>query len=165
MTLHLERLSCERLAEVIAIETAGQPHPWSPAQFAEAFGDDRASLWGACESCGACGVCEKPSLLGYALLYRLPFEAELQAITVAPYVRRRGVAKALLERLCDEARAWQSERLLLEVRESNRAARALYERAGFTLDGRRRGYYRSATGGGEDALLMSKALSAGPSGA
>lgn len=155
MTLHLERLSRERLAEVIAIETAGQPQPWSPAQFEEAFGDDRASLWGACEPCGAR---QEPSLLGYALLYRLPFEAELQAITVAPCARRRGVARALLERLCYEARAWHSERLLLEVRESNRAARALYERAGFTTDGRRRGYYRSATGGGEDALLMSKAL-------
>lgn len=149
MTLHLERLSCERLAEVIEIETAGQPHPWSSAQLEEAFGDGRASPWGACDG---------ESLLGYALLYRLPFEAELQAITVAPDARRCGVARTLLERLCDEARAWQSERLLLEVRESNLAARALYARVGFIIDGRRRGYYRSGDGFGENALLMSKAL-------
>lgn len=150
MTLRVERLSRERLSEIVALEAADQPHSsWSAAQLDEAFGDQRASLWGACEE----GL-----LLGYALLYRLPFEAELQAISVAPWARRRGVARTLLLQLCDEACGWQSERLLLEVRESNQAARALYEQVGFTLDGRRRGYYRDSDGPGEDALLMSKAL-------
>lgn len=150
MTLCVERLSRERLAEVVALEAASQPHSsGSSAQLDDAFEDERASFW---------GVCEEGSLLGYALLYRLPFEAELQAISVAPRARRRGIARALLERLCDEARGWRSERLLLEVREFNQAARALYEQAGFTLDGRRRSYYRGAGGPGEDALLMSKVL-------
>ncbi|SDM06765.1 ribosomal-protein-alanine N-acetyltransferase [Modicisalibacter muralis] len=150
MTLRLKRLSHERLAEVVALEAAAQPHSsWSSTQFDEAFKGQRASLWGGCEG---------EELLGYALLYRLPFEAELQAIGVAPQARRRGIARALLRRLCDEARDWRSERLLLEVRESNQAARALYEQVGFTLDGRRRGYYRGADGRGEDALLMSKTL-------
>ncbi|HET8791459.1 MAG TPA: ribosomal protein S18-alanine N-acetyltransferase, partial [Modicisalibacter sp.] len=122
---------------------------WSSAQLDEVFKDERASVWGACEG---------ESLLGYALLYRLPFEAEVQAISVTSRARRRGIARALLERLCDEARGWRSERVLLEVRESNQAARALYAWAGFAIDGRRRGYYRSADGLGEDALLMSKTL-------
>lgn len=150
MTLRVERLSRERSFEIAALEAAGQPHSsWSSAQLDEAFKDERASFWGACDA---------GNLLGYALLYRLPFEAELQAISVASRARRRGIARALLERLCDEARGWRSERLLLEVRESNQAARALYAQAGFMIDGRRRGYYRGADGLGEDALLMSKML-------
>lgn len=152
MTLRIERLNGEGRAAVVALERVGQMHPWSAAQLDEAFNDARASLWGAWE---------EERLLGYAVLYRLPFDAELQAITVAPLARRRGVAKALLKRLRGEAECWGSERLLLEVRKSNHAARALYEQAGFTLDGRRRNYYRDAEGRSEDALLMSKALSAG----
>lgn len=150
MTLRVERLSCERPFGIVELEAAGQPHSsWSSAQLDEAFKDERASFWGACEA---------GSLFGYALLYRLPFEAELQTIIVASRARRRGIARALLERLCDEARDWQSERLLLEVRESNQAARALYAQADFVIDGHRRGYYRGADGLGEDALLMSKTL-------
>jgi ribosomal-protein-alanine N-acetyltransferase len=44
-----------------------------------------------------------------------------------------------------------ARRMELEVRISNRAAIALYERAGFVQDGRRRGYYRDPE---EDAVLM-----------
>jgi ribosomal-protein-alanine N-acetyltransferase len=40
---------------------------------------------------------------------------------------------------------------LLEVRESNAAARTLYARWGFTVAGRRKRYYSHPT---EDALLM-----------
>lgn len=154
MPLRLERLARDRLAAVATLEAAGQAHPWSVAQLAEAFADERASVWGACA--GA-------ELVGYAVLYRLPFEAELQSITVAPSARRRGVARALLNRLVEEADNGSSERLLLEVRQSNQAAIALYAQAGFTVDGHRRHYYPASDGGsrGEDAVLMSKALSAG----
>ena len=41
----------------------------------------------------------------------------------------------------------------LEVRESNTAAIALYEKYGFIRDGLRRGYYEEPK---EDALLMSR---------
>jgi ribosomal-protein-alanine N-acetyltransferase len=47
------------------------------------------------------------------------------------------------------------ESLTLEVRESNHAAVALYDRLGFVLAGRRPAYYTD----GEDALVMTKHLS------
>jgi [ribosomal protein S18]-alanine N-acetyltransferase len=96
-------------------------------------------------------------LAGYALVARLPFEAELQALRVAPSWRRRGIAGSLLAAALAQARVWGSERLQLEVRAGNRGAVALYEQAGWRLDGRRRGYYppRLPGAGREDALLMS----------
>ncbi|MGC3872678.1 ribosomal protein S18-alanine N-acetyltransferase [Halomonas sp. GXIMD04776] len=149
MTLRLEPLTSQWLARVVEIENAGQLQPWTRTQFRQAFEDERAILWGAFED---------DALVAYALLYRLPFDAELQAIAVIPEVRRRGIAQALLERLVAEANCWNNERLLLEVRASNQAAYKLYEKQGFKLDGRRRGYYRDLDGRWEDALLMSRRL-------
>lgn len=152
MTRRIEALWPDALPALVALELAGQPHPWTEGQLRQALDDPRARLW---------GVRNGAELLGYALLYQLPFEAELQAITVAPQARRRGIAQALLARAIAQGEQWGSERLLLEVRESNQAARYLYERAGFELDGRRRGYYRLGEGRREDALLMSLLLAAG----
>jgi ribosomal-protein-alanine N-acetyltransferase len=45
--------------------------------------------------------------------------------------------------------------VFLEVRRSNRAARALYHRLGFTLAGVRRGYYRKPL---EDAMVLRRRL-------
>lgn len=99
-------------------------------------------------------------LLGYAIVVRLPFEAELQAIGVLPQQQGQGISGKLLGAVVACARQWQSERLLLEVRASNRRAITLYQHYEFNEDGRRRGYYPAAQGaaGREDALLMSRLL-------
>ncbi|SDN49932.1 ribosomal protein S18-alanine N-acetyltransferase [Vreelandella arcis] len=104
------------------------------------------------------GAWQARELTGYALLARLPFEAELQAIGVLPERRGEGVGHALLTAVLSIAVRWQSERVLLEVRETNAAAIRLYAGAGFQQDGVRRGYYPAAEGGAgrEDALLMSR---------
>lgn len=57
-----------------------------------------------------------------------------------------------MEALLDEARQ-NGEAVFLEVRESNMAARRLYEKLGFAETGRRRGYYANPP---EDAVLYSK---------
>jgi GNAT superfamily N-acetyltransferase len=60
--------------------------------------------------------------------------AEVSRLFVAPAARRRGVAQALL----DQAIGWATPDgldLVLDVTDELRAARALYERAGFRLTG------------------------------
>lgn len=106
------------------------------------------------------GIGGSEGLIGYASVARLPFEAELQAIRVAEPYRRQGVARCLLEAVIAQARDWQRERLLLEVRAGNVAALSLYRRLGFVQDGRRSGYYppREAGAWREDAVLMSLPL-------
>lgn len=104
------------------------------------------------------GDWQENQLIGYALLARLPFDAELQAIGVRPEQRGQGVGDRLLKAVLAVAARWQSERVLLEVRESNAAAIRLYKSAGFQQDGYRRDYYPAAEGaaGRESALLMSR---------
>jgi ribosomal-protein-alanine N-acetyltransferase len=74
----------------------------------------------------------------------------LMNVAVDPRVRRRGIAAELLRRLFEETDE-RGAQYTLEVRTSNRAAIAMYERFGFRSAGRRRGYYHDNR---EDALIM-----------
>ena len=77
-------------------------------------------------------------------------EWELENIVVAPAARRTGLGKRLLNALLSQARETNSAAVFLEVRESNTAARSLYEKTGFQLTGRRKAYYTNPQ---EDAVL------------
>ena len=70
-------------------------------------------------------------------------------VAVEPERRRAGIATSLMRSLFDAA--GPDARLTLEVRTSNAAAIAMYERFGFRPAGHRRRYYHD---NGEDALIM-----------
>jgi len=82
-------------------------------------------------------------------------DCELENLVVAAAYRRRGLASELLQALVASARERKLDRILLEVRESNQAARALYVKLGFQENGRRRGYYPQPQ---EDAILLTLPL-------
>ena len=68
--------------------------------------------------------------------------------------QRRGHGSALLKEAMRAARENGAKKIFLEVRPSNLAGKALYERFGFRKIALRRGYY-PAQGGREDALVLS----------
>lgn len=78
-------------------------------------------------------------------------EWEIENIVVVVKFQRRGIGEGLIRELMRNARQTSVESVLLEVRESNVPARALYEKAGFMEDGRRRRYYKNPE---EDAVLL-----------
>ena len=94
--------------------------------------------------------------VGQLVLHRAADEAEIRSLAVLPEARGRGAASALLEVTLAQAGVRGVRVVHLEVRVGNAAARALYERAGFRVAGRRAGYYPD----GEDALLLSRRLAA-----
>ena len=81
--------------------------------------------------------------LGYVYGAVIPPESELYRIAVDRFARRRGAGLKLLEKFLQESMEKGGKTTYLEVRESNEAARRLYERAGFALVGIRKNYYRS----------------------
>ena len=89
-------------------------------------------------------------------------ECELENLVVAAEYRRRGLASDLLQALIETARERNLERILLEVRESNQAARALYAKLGFQENGRRKAYYGQPA---EDAILLALLISCTSAGA
>jgi [ribosomal protein S18]-alanine N-acetyltransferase len=90
---------------------------------------------------------------GFALARAILDEAELLLLAVPPASRRRGVGRAMLDAVADEARRRGAIRLHLEMRENNDAI-ALYRSAGFEEVGRRARYYRGNDGQSFDAITL-----------
>ena len=95
--------------------------------------------------------------LGFSLMRSLAGEAELLLLAVAPDVRRRGIARQLLEQFMQRAKADGAARVHLEVRDGNPAI-TMYQAAGFEAAGRRRNYYRGNDGSRFDALTLARNL-------
>jgi ribosomal-protein-alanine N-acetyltransferase len=92
---------------------------------------------------------------GFAVARVVGEEVEIENIVVDRKRRHQGLGTKLLEKMIERSRSGNASRLFLEVRESNPAARALYEKCGFVLSGRRRAYYTSPR---EDAVLYTRKL-------
>jgi len=91
-------------------------------------------------------------IVGFIVALIAADELEILNLAVNPMVRRKGIATHLLAEALHEARNRATRGAFLEVRESNRAARAFYQSQGFRETGRRKGYYSQPC---EDALLLS----------
>lgn len=139
----LRPMASSDLSEVLRIEEASFPTPWSEGTFRNLMRRANARLWVAESEAG--------ELLGYAVAWFAGREAELGDLAVSPEARRSGVGRALVEAVLEDARNHGIQLVFLEVRESNAAARRLYERAGFEPGVRRPGYYVRPV---EDALVM-----------
>ncbi len=101
-----------------------------------------------------CLTAEKAGrITGYLLAYTAADEAEIARIAVAKEFQRQGAARTMLEELFDLCAQQEVGKVLLDVRESNAAARSLYEHAGFKEDGVRQKFYENPV---EDAILMSR---------
>ncbi len=90
-------------------------------------------------------------LSGFAVARLTPPEAELETIAVTAEFQRQGVARNIFAVLAGELRRADVHEILLEVRTSNRPARAFYRSLGFAEAGQRLRYYADPV---EDAVLM-----------
>jgi len=148
----IARMTAGDLDEVVALECAVQSHPWTRGNFADALAAGHGA-WVLRE-----GERDGERLLGFAVLMPAPDVAHLLVIAVACDVWRRGYGRQLLAHCEAEARRQGVPGVLLEVRPSNAAARAFYEKAGFLQIGVRRGYYPKGRGEREDALVLKKSF-------
>lgn len=98
-------------------------------------------------------------LAGFIVSRLIAGELHVNNVAVRAEFRRQGIAAHLLGAVLGWARGRGAVMALLEVREGNQAAQALYSRCGFRIVGRRRGYYRQPL---EDALLMSISWESSP---
>lgn len=131
------------LPEVLDIECQGYSFPWSESVFRGCFRPDYR-LW-------ALEMCER--LSGFAVVAYMAGEAHLLNLCVAAGQRGAGAGRHLLRHLVVESARDGMSQVLLEVRDSNVRAMSLYTSEGFSVIGRRPGYY---PGGREreDALVM-----------
>ncbi len=135
------------LDAVHAIEQRVHAFPWTRGNFADCL----------VSGYGAWLLSVDGELTGYAVLALALDEAELLDIGIAAARQRAGLGSRFMAFLFEEARSSGAGRMFLEVRESNRAARALYQRCGFAQVGLRRDYY-ATNDGREPALVLARDL-------
>ena len=143
----LSRMHESDLSEVMAIEGAIYSHPWTRGNFADSL---KAGY-----QCWTWRLDHE--LVGYFVLLVAAGEGHLLNLSVAADRQRCGHGGALLNEVMRLARGRGAQHLFLEVRPSNLAGKALYDRFGFREVAVRPGYY-PAHAGREDALVLTLAL-------
>jgi [ribosomal protein S18]-alanine N-acetyltransferase len=148
-SLSIERMHPADLADVLVIERASFTMPWSRGAFLYEIEQNQVAR---------CWVGRQDGrIVGYICLWEVADELHVTNVAVHPDLRRRGIARALLQSVFARARGSGTRMVMLEVRPSNTEALTLYESFGFRVVGRRRGYYYDT---GEDALVMEATVSA-----
>lgn len=123
---------------------------WTEHHYQEIFQRGMQGLVLVAERSSSNATADADGILGFLVARHVAPEWELENIVVDLGARRRGLGMWLLEGLLAEAQRRNSDAIFLEVRESNTAARGMYEKAGFRRTGRRKFYYADPS---EDAIL------------
>lgn len=131
------------LEAVMKIEQASFPTPWSQHAFESELRDNEYARY-------FCLV-DKNKVIGYMGLWFILEEGHITNVAVAPEFRGRRLGEFMMRTVAQKMLSEGMERMTLEVRESNLSAQRLYERLGFVMAGRRKGYYSDNQ---EDALIM-----------
>ena len=139
-TLETRRLVFADLPNVIAIERRAFPTPWSLAMFVLELSKPE----------GICLAAQRDGqLVGYIICSRFDQVWHIMNVSVDPELQRQGIATEMIDEIL--RRVGEEGQITLEVRPTNSAAIALYERVGFLAAGTRPRYYQD---NGEDAVIM-----------
>jgi len=92
-------------------------------------------------------------IAGFAVIWNIAGEIQLNNIAVHPDFRRHGIGTALISHLSGELDPYHPEKILIEVNENNQKARQFYKHLGFMETGIRPRYYDD-----DSAILMEKEL-------
>jgi len=146
----IERMSEHDLLEVVEIEERSGLSRWGwAAYYAELQGANRDLMLVARP---LMPTVDSGPIAGYIVARETAGELHINNFAVRPEFRRHGIGATLLNRVLEEARQRKANAAFLEVRSTNHAAQALYEKCGFRAIARRADYYSEPQ---EDAVVMS----------
>ena len=136
----------EDLQEILMIERASFPSPWTEGMFLDEIRTTHAQ----------CLIIKmeiegKPLIAGYMIFWFVADEVHLHNLAVRGEFRRQGLACNMMNLMKDIAAQVGITRQTLEVRESNQGAINLYRKCGFVVKGKRPRYYTDTH---EAALIM-----------
>lgn len=140
--MKVERLREEMLPSVAELERLCFAKPWSVRALGLLLTEEAA---------GVAVRSGDGTVAAYGGILWAADEGQILNLAVHPDFRCRGLGTMVLSELLEMAKARGCREVSLEVRVSNRAAIALYERAGFYTAGIRRHFYRNPA---EDAAVM-----------
>lgn len=141
MSFSIEPMKFCHVDAVSEIEKQVFPTPWTKYAFINEIIDNSFASYYVALHHG--------EVIGYAGIWVVLDEAHITTLAVSPKWQGKGIGKALLQHLINEADGKGAVRMTLEVRVSNLKAQELYKKFGFKICGRRPKYYRD-----EDAFIM-----------
>ena len=142
----IQKMNAAHVPQIAQLEKLCFSDPWSENSIASEL-NSRLSDWLV--------VTEGEQVVAYVGSQTVIDSSDMMNIAVHPDFRRRGIAEMLVAALEEQLRQRGSKMLLLEVRDSNAPAIALYEKLGFHQAGLRKNYYRNPK---EDARILRKEL-------
>ena len=150
------------LDAVLEIEAISHLHPWTKGNFSDSLA---AGHWAYCirpqvDQAIKGSYLDPAVLWAYCIFFPAVDELHLLNITVSPKLRQLGLACRMMAAIEGVAAQQNMPRIILEVRPSNIAAVALYQKLGYKQIGIRKNYYPAdpQLGTREDALVMAKSI-------
>ncbi len=133
---------CERVAEISALTL---PEGWSYQEICKVLQYDYNVYYIAWDTL-------QEDVVGFAGIMVIAEDSELLNIAVDPQYQHKGIGTLLMDKIVEESWKHGADRILLEVRSSNKMAQRLYKQYCFAMIGKRKNYYSNPT---EDAWIMS----------
>ncbi len=147
----LQPMRFEDVPAIVDIEEASFSNPWPEEAFVEEIRKNDFS-----HPTVACPISSSERVIsGYCVPWVVFDELHIQNVAVHPLHRGRGLGRHLVEEVLELGRLNGCCVAILEVRESNAIARALYVSMGFHEAGKRRRYYSRPQ---EHAIVYQKNL-------
>ena len=144
--IRIRQMTQEDIPQVVEIERCSFSRPWSRGALEKVVADENA-LYLAAEDT------QTGAVVGYMGAYLILDEADINQIAVDVSYRKMGIGTQILHHFMQNLKERKITAVTLEVRKSNTAAIALYEKCGFVTEGIRKNFYESPT---EDAYIMWK---------
>ena len=144
--IKIRKITLEDIDDVVKLEESNFSTPWKRVDFEDLTErDDRGCVVAESNQSGR--------IIGCVVYRNIVGDVDITNVQVDTAFRRQGIARALMIKAMEYARAAGGERFTLEVRASNTPAIALYESLGFMPEGIRPGFYENPH---ENAVIMWK---------
>ncbi len=143
MQVKITPMTIDDLGDVLAIEKTSFIFPWSDHSFYGEIKENKNADYVVAR------LRNNNKIVGYGGLWVFFDEGHITTLAVHPRYRKAGAGSSLLDHLLKKARSRGARKVFLEVRDSNKVARGLYEKFKFRVIGRRKNYYLL-----EDAVVM-----------
>ena len=143
----IEEMKIDDIENVVEVENDCFSIPWSKESFIQEVTKNHLAVYLVAKF--------EEKAVGYIGVWKIMNEGHITNVAVHSDFRRQGIGAGLISELLSLCEEQGIDCFTLEVRETNEAAKALYEKFGFYEIGRRKGYYQDNK---EDAIIMWKYL-------
>ena len=147
MSLKIIQLRILHLNSCIQLDQKALKGLWTKSQWEKELTDPKRICIGVVEL-------ETKKLLGLCSAWLILDELHITSLAVHPKHQRKGLGKSLISDFIQRSNSLFTNHIHLEVKDTNKPAKAFYKSMGFKIVGNRANFYKD----GSDAIIFNKQL-------